>query len=66
MAKRAASDAEILKYITTKQPLAGGRIGTPSDLDGAVVYFLTGTSQFVTGQVLAVDGGWMISEGQYH
>ena len=65
MAKRAASNSEILDFITTKQPLEGGRIGTPSDLDGAVLFFLTGTSRFVTGQVLAIDGGWTVSEGQY-
>jgi NAD(P)-dependent dehydrogenase (short-subunit alcohol dehydrogenase family) len=65
MAKRAASNSEILDFITTKQPLEGGRIGTPSDLNGAVLFFLTGPSRFVTGQVLAVDGGWTVSEGQY-
>jgi NAD(P)-dependent dehydrogenase (short-subunit alcohol dehydrogenase family) len=64
MAQRAAGDEEILSFIRTKQPLDGGRIGTPGDLDAAAVYFLSPGSAFTTGQVLAVDGGWTVSEGQ--
>ncbi len=64
MARRAAGDEEILAFIHTKQPLDGGRIGRPSDLDAAAVYFLSPGSAFTTGQVLAVDGGWEVSEGQ--
>jgi len=64
MAKRAVSEPAIRDYIQTKQPLEGGRIGTPKDLDGAACYFMSDQSQFATGQVLAVDGGWGISEGQ--
>jgi NAD(P)-dependent dehydrogenase (short-subunit alcohol dehydrogenase family) len=66
MARRAAQDAEIQRYIATKQPLDGGRIGRPEDLDAAVVLLLSDQSRFVTGQCLAVDGGWSISEGQLH
>lgn len=64
MAKRAAGDETILSFIKTKQPLGGGRIGHPQDLDAAVVYFLSDASHFCTGQVLAIDGGWSVSEGQ--
>jgi NAD(P)-dependent dehydrogenase (short-subunit alcohol dehydrogenase family) len=64
MSERAQGDQEILRFIATKQPLDGGRIGHPSDLDGAAVYFMGDDSKFVTGQVLAVDGGWSVSEGQ--
>ena len=64
MAQRAANDAAILAFIKTKQPLDGGRIGQPSDLDAAAVYFLSAASKFTTGQVLTVDGGWSVSEGQ--
>jgi NAD(P)-dependent dehydrogenase (short-subunit alcohol dehydrogenase family) len=64
MAQRAAQDATILKFIKTKQPLDSGRIGQPSDLDAAAVYFLSDGSRFTTGQMLAVDGGWSVSEGQ--
>lgn len=65
MAQRAANDEKIISFIRSKQPLSGGRIGTPSDLDGAAVYFMSDYSKFTTGQVLSVDGGWDVSEGQY-
>ena len=65
MAQRAANDEGIMSFIQTKQPLDGGRIGQPDDLDGAAVYFMSDYSKFTTGQVLSVDGGWSISEGQY-
>jgi NAD(P)-dependent dehydrogenase (short-subunit alcohol dehydrogenase family) len=64
MAQRAAGDENILSFIKTKQPLDGGRIGKPEDLDGLAVYFMSEQSNFTTGQVVAVDGGWAISEGQ--
>ena len=65
MAQRAAKDETIQSFIKTKQPLDGGRIGHPQDLDGLAVYFMSDYSKFTTGQVIAVDGGWEISEGQY-
>ena len=64
MAQRAANDQNILDFIKTKQPLDGGRIGQPEDADGLAVYFMSEGSKFTTGQVIAVDGGWDISEGQ--
>jgi len=65
MAKRAANDEIIMKFIKTKQPLNGGRIGQPEDLDGLAVYFMSDQSGYTTGQVIAVDGGWSVTEGQY-
>jgi NAD(P)-dependent dehydrogenase (short-subunit alcohol dehydrogenase family) len=64
MSKRAQTDESIQRFIRTKQPLDGGRMGQPEDLDAAVVWLLSEESRFVTGQVLAVDGGWSVSEGQ--
>jgi NAD(P)-dependent dehydrogenase (short-subunit alcohol dehydrogenase family) len=64
MSQRALANDEIMRFIATKQPLDGGRVGAPEDLDEAAVYFMSDRSKFVTGQVLAVDGGWSVSEGQ--
>jgi NAD(P)-dependent dehydrogenase (short-subunit alcohol dehydrogenase family) len=63
MSQRAIGDNAIREFIHHKQPLDGGRIGAPSDLDAAAVFFLSDASRYVTGQVLAVDGGWSVSEG---
>ena len=65
MSQRAKGDETIMRFIQTKQPLDGGRIGRPEDLDAAVVFFLSDASRFATGQVLSVDGGWSVTEGQY-
>lgn len=64
MSQRAANDEAILSFIKTKQPMEGGRIGYGTDLDGLALYFMSDASKFTTGQVVAVDGGWSISEGQ--
>jgi NAD(P)-dependent dehydrogenase (short-subunit alcohol dehydrogenase family) len=64
MATRAAQNPEIMEYIKTKQPLDGGRIAFPDDLAASAVFLLSDAARFITGQVLAVDGGWSVSEGQ--
>lgn len=64
MSQRAAQDEKIQRFVRTKQPLDGGRIAQPEDLDAAAIYFLSDASKFCTGQVLSVDGGWSVSEGQ--
>lgn len=64
MAQRAAKDQTILDFLKSKQPLDGGRPGQPEDIATAALMFLHPSSKFTTGQVLAVDGGWSISEGQ--
>jgi 2-dehydro-3-deoxy-D-gluconate 5-dehydrogenase len=38
-----------------------GRLGTAQDLVGAAVFLLSGASSYVTGQNIAVDGGWLAS-----
>lgn len=37
-----------------------GRIGIPSDLDGLVLYLASSASDYLTGQVIYMDGGWSI------
>ncbi|MFW2339064.1 MAG: SDR family NAD(P)-dependent oxidoreductase [Acidimicrobiia bacterium] len=61
MAQRAAEDPQIVAYAARKQPLAGGLLQA-EDLAGAGAYLLGAGSRRVTGQTLAVDGGWSVSE----
>jgi 2-dehydro-3-deoxy-D-gluconate 5-dehydrogenase len=39
--------------------IPAGRWGEPEDVAGAVVYLASAASDFVTGTLLTVDGGWM-------
>ena len=60
MAQRALADEETMRYIQDKQSLDGGRAGLATDVDQAAVYLLSDEAKFVTGQVLAIDGGWSV------
>jgi NAD(P)-dependent dehydrogenase (short-subunit alcohol dehydrogenase family) len=66
MAQRAAGNRAIIDFVATKQPLDGGRIGKPEDTDGLACYLMSDYSKFTTGQVIYIDGGWSVSEGQYN
>tara|TARA_B100000902_G_scaffold144476_1_gene141878 strand:- start:391 stop:1176 length:786 start_codon:yes stop_codon:yes gene_type:complete len=63
MSQRAKGNEEIMNFIKNKQPLDGGRIGLPTDLNGAAIFLMSDAAKFITGQVLAIDGGWSLSEG---
>lgn len=39
--------------------IPAGRWGTPEDMQGAVVYLASRASDYVSGTILTVDGGWM-------
>lgn len=45
-----------MSYITDNTPM--GRPGKSDELDGALLYLASGASNYVTGQILFVDGGW--------
>ena len=36
------------------------RRGVPADVAGAVLFFCAPDSSFITGQLLCVDGGWVM------
>jgi 3-oxoacyl-[acyl-carrier protein] reductase len=46
---------DLIHQAVERTPL--GRIGTPEDMAAAVVFLASDDAKFVTGQVLAVDGG---------
>jgi 2-deoxy-D-gluconate 3-dehydrogenase len=39
--------------------IPAGRWGKPEDFKGAVIYLAGNASQYVSGEVLTIDGGWM-------
>ena len=52
-------DPEQSRWIVGRTPM--GRWGTPADLAGAAVYLASSASAFMTGQVLYVDGGFIVA-----
>ena len=50
-------DEAFSRWVKSKTPF--GRWGKPADLAGAAVFLAAAASDFVTGQILYVDGGWL-------
>ena len=55
--RAALLQGEMLKKVISRIPL--GRLASPEDLIGAAIYFSSPASDFITGQTLFVDGGWV-------
>lgn len=56
-----AFDEQDARELVEKTPL--GRVGRADEIAEAVVYFAAASGAWVTGQVLAVDGGMVLPEG---
>jgi NAD(P)-dependent dehydrogenase (short-subunit alcohol dehydrogenase family) len=61
MAARAAADPASAAYAARRQPLVGGLLAA-ADVASAALFLLSDAARAVTGQVLAVDGGWSVSD----
>jgi NAD(P)-dependent dehydrogenase (short-subunit alcohol dehydrogenase family) len=60
MSARAQQDDTILSFIEQKQPLSEGMLDA-ADIAAAALFLLGQDSRHITGQVIAVDGGWEVS-----
>lgn len=50
-------DASIQQQLAAGEPI--GRVGKPEEVAGAVLWLSSSDSSFVTGQAIAIDGGWV-------
>jgi gluconate 5-dehydrogenase len=51
------TDKEFDRWVLSKTPLE--RWGQPEDLVGTAVFLASSASDFITGQIIYVDGGWL-------
>lgn len=51
------TDEDFNKWVLSKTPLA--RWGRPEDLTGTAILLASGAGDFITGQIIYVDGGWL-------
>lgn len=51
------ADQEFSDWVLSRTPME--RWGEPGDLAGAAIFLASDASAFVTGHILAVDGGWL-------
>lgn len=50
-------------YESAVSVIPQGRPGVPSDLAGATVLLASEASNYITGQTIVVDGGWLVAGG---
>ena len=60
MAEPMLADPAVLKAAQRRIPL--GRIGAPADIANVALFLASDLSSLITGQTIAVDGGWSIGE----
>ena len=60
-ADMADSDEDLQPFVDR---LALGRVGVPEDLAGIALFLSTKDAQYITGQIIPVDGGTTASNGQ--
>ena len=53
-----ALPAEVLPQLAQETPM--GRLGTPEDIAHAVAFLASDKADFITGQVLTCDGGFIL------
>jgi NAD(P)-dependent dehydrogenase (short-subunit alcohol dehydrogenase family) len=61
MSGRAQANPTITEYMAHKQPLTKGLLSA-EDVAKTACFLLRNTSSPITGQIVAVDGGWAVSE----
>jgi NAD(P)-dependent dehydrogenase (short-subunit alcohol dehydrogenase family) len=64
MSARAQANPAVQEFVKTKQPLEEGMISAEA-VARAALFLLSDSANAVTGDVLTVDAGWCVSEGQY-
>jgi NAD(P)-dependent dehydrogenase (short-subunit alcohol dehydrogenase family) len=60
MSRRAEANPEIVEFMRRKQPLVEDLLDV-ADVASAALFLLGGRARAITGEVLAVDGGWSVS-----
>ncbi|MEB2785265.1 SDR family oxidoreductase [Algoriphagus persicinus] len=51
-------DPKVLEQLVAGKPM--GRVGQPEEIAETVVFLCSDASSFITGQAIAVDGGWTV------
>ncbi len=59
MVKQIREDKERYDFIIQRTPM--GRWGQLEEIEGIVIFLASAASNFITGQSIAIDGGWTIA-----